>query len=114
MGHIVSRCLKVGGVMSESKTQAKILKWLDKMDYLTVKIIIANKSGILDIIACSPNGRYIEIEVKFGKNTLSALQEHRLSEVKRRHGVGISAWSLEEVIEGLKEAGERYITAPAN
>lgn len=99
--------------MSESKAQAKILKWLDKMGYLTVKVVIANKSGIADIIACSPTGRYIEIEVKFGTNKLSALQEYRLAEVKKRGGVSIAAWCLEDVIEGLKEAGERYIAAPA-
>lgn len=100
-------------MMSESKTQAKILKWLDKMGYLTVKVVLANKSGIADIIACSPTGRYVEIEVKFGANKLSALQEHRLAEVNKRGGVSIAAWSLEDVIDGLKEAGERYIAAPA-
>lgn len=90
--------------MSESKLQAKIIKYLESLGYLTCKVVLANKSGIPDIIACSPTGRHVEIEVKFGRNTLSALQEYRLNEVNKKGGVGIAAWSLEDVVNGLSKA----------
>lgn len=95
--------------MSESKLQAKIIKWLESKGYIVDKIVTATKAGTADILACSPSGRYIAVEVKFGKNTLSAIQEYKLKLINQSGGVGITAWTLEEVQQQLKDAGEKYI-----
>lgn len=91
--------------MSEQKLQAKILKWLDKQGFYTIKVIVCNKKGVTDIIACSPEGLFVGIEVKWGNNKPSKLQEYHVSEIKKRNGFAMVCWSLEELIKELKEVG---------
>lgn len=87
--------------MSEQKLQAKILKWLDANGYYTVKTIVSNKIGVPDILACSPEGLFVAIEVKFGNNKASQLQEYNLRRVTKNKGIAILTWDLETVIERL-------------
>ena len=88
--------------MSESKLQAKILNYLKEMGYWTIKVTVANKKGIMDIIACEPvTGLFIGIEVKWGTNKPSELQSYNIREIKKRGGKAFVAWSLEDVKEGL-------------
>ncbi|UOF80173.1 hypothetical protein [Caudoviricetes sp.] len=87
--------------MSEQKVQKKILEWLNANNYLAYKIVTANRAGVPDIIACSPIGQYVAIEVKYGSNTVSKLQDYVLREIKKRNGIAIVAYSLEDVIEAL-------------
>jgi hypothetical protein len=56
----------------------------------------------MDIIACAPGGRFVGIEVKFGKNKASKLQEYNISEVNKRGGLAFVVWSMEELQECLK------------
>jgi Holliday junction resolvase-like predicted endonuclease len=88
--------------MSEQKTQAKILDWLEANGFYAVKTIVSNKKGTLDIIACSPKGRYVAIEVKFGANTLSKLQAYNIKRVRERNGIAFVTWDLETVINELQ------------
>jgi Holliday junction resolvase-like predicted endonuclease len=88
--------------MSEQKTQAKILDWLEANSFYAVKTIVSNKKGTLDIIACSPKGRYVAIEVKFGANTLSKLQAYNIKRVRERNGIAFVTWDLETVINKLQ------------
>jgi Holliday junction resolvase-like predicted endonuclease len=85
----------------EAKLQAKILLWLKNNDYWVFKTIICNRNGIMDIIACSPKGRFVGIEVKSKNGTLTKLQSYNISEVVRRGGVSFEARSLETVIKTL-------------
>lgn len=89
--------------MSESKVQAKILQWLKDNDYWVFKTIACNRSGIMDIIGCSPTGQFIGIEVKFGANKASKLQSWNILEVARRGGIAMVAYSLEDVQNALKD-----------
>ena len=59
--------------MKEQAIQAKIIKWLEKEGYWTVKTIQCNKKGVPDILACSPEGRFVAIEVKAGRNKPSEI-----------------------------------------
>lgn len=93
--------------MSEQKLQSKILKWLDKQGFYTIKVIVCNKKGVTDIIACSPQGRFVGIEVKWGNNKPSKLQEYHVSEIKKRKGFAMVCWSLESLILKMKE--EDYV-----
>jgi len=77
--------------MKESTLQTKIIKYLEDKGFYVRKIITANKSGTPDLLACSPNGGFIGIEVKApGKlNNVSKLQEYNLQEIGKRGGVAL-------------------------
>ena len=92
--------------MSEQKLQSKILDWLKANGYWVFKTISCNRSGIMDIIGCTPKGQFLGIEVKFGSNKASKLQSWNILEVQRRGGIAFVAWSLEEVKEALKNASK--------
>ena len=83
--------------MSEQKLQKKILDWLTKEGYYTVKTIVSNKKGVPDILACSPTGQFVAIEVKFGRNKPSKLQEYNIAQIKKAGGIAFVAWDLETV-----------------
>jgi hypothetical protein len=59
------------------------------------------EKGISDIIACSPNGRFIAIECKKKGNKPSPDQLEFLDRVHRNNGIGIIAYSLDEVMRLL-------------
>lgn len=84
--------------MSEAKLQTKIIKWLESKNCYVIKIIAANKSGIHDIVGCLPNGRFFSVEVKYGSNTPSKLQEYNCQLIKKNKGLTMVAWDLESVI----------------
>lgn len=74
---------------------------MEDRDFYVFKTIQSNRKGIPDIIACAPNGRFIGIEVKHGYNKPSKLQAWNLMRICKNRGIGIVAWSLEDVIDEL-------------
>lgn len=86
----------------EQKLQTKILSWLKDNGFWCIKVIVSNKAGTMDIIACAPTGRFVGIEVKYGVNTASALQKYHIEEVLKRNGIAFVTWDLETVIFKLK------------
>lgn len=89
--------------MSEQQLQAKILKYLYAIGAYTVKVVSATRSGVPDIICCY-NGRFIVIEVKTGSNKPSALQLANIDSARKAGGLGLVAYSLEDVINFLHES----------
>lgn len=83
--------------MSESKLQKKILDWLKENGCWVFKTVVCNRSGIPDVIGCTPKGRLFGIEVKYGHNKASQLQEYNLREIAKRGGIAILAYDLETV-----------------
>ena len=92
--------------MRESELQRDAVKLLESMGYWVVRAIHNSKSGIMDLICCAPDGKFVGIELKVGKNTPSALQAMAIEEVLKRGGTAFVAWSLEDIKEGL-EKGRR-------
>lgn len=88
--------------MSEQKLQTKILAWLKDHDFWAVKIIVSSRAGTMDIIACSPKGRFVGIEVKWGANKPSELQSYHIAQVAKRGGIAFVAWDLETVVFKLQ------------
>lgn len=86
----------------EQKLQTKILEWLKDHNFWAIKVIVSSKTGTMDIIACSPKGRFVGIEVKLGANKPSALQSYNVAEVKKRNGIAFVTWDLETVIFHLQ------------
>lgn len=88
--------------MTEAKLQKKILDWLTNNGYYVVKVILSNKKGVPDILCCSPEGKFIAIEVKIGKNKTTRLQDYNLSSIRNNNGKAFVAYDLETVIKELK------------
>lgn len=90
----------------EREITNKILKWLRENKYYCEKIHGGGVqcSGIPDIIACI-NGRFIGIEVKYGKNKASILQAYKLAQINKSGGIGIVVYSLLDLQTQLKKRG---------
>lgn len=54
--------------------------------------------GSSDIIACSPEGRFVAVECKSSVGKLSTLQKDFLQNVKKMGGVAIVARSIDDLI----------------
>ena len=92
-------------MMSEQKLQAKIIKWLQSQGHYVFKTIVCNRNGIPDIIGCTTSGRFFAIEVKYGANKASKLQDWNIKEIKQRGGIALVAYSLEEVKQSIHLSG---------
>ncbi|MEO0132874.1 MAG: VRR-NUC domain-containing protein [candidate division WOR-3 bacterium] len=60
--------------MKEREIQKRLIRNLEREGWVVIKIILANKRGVPDIIAFR-NGEIKFIEVKTGNNKLTPLQE---------------------------------------
>mgnify|MGYP003630326766 CR=1 FL=1 len=90
--------------MSESKVQANILKWLKAEGHWVFKTVVCNRSGIPDVVGCTTWGQFFAIEVKFGYNKASKLQDWNISEIKKVRGIAFVAYNLETVIKEFSNA----------
>ena len=87
--------------MLEQAIQAKIIKLLISLGFDVIKIIRCNRTGVADIIACAPDGKFWAIEVKRQGGVVSALQAHYITEITRRHGIAFVAYSVTDVIDKI-------------
>lgn len=87
--------------MREQQIQHKIIKYLESIGYYVIKIIVANKSGVPDVVAAK-NGKVIFIEVKTKTGKLSALQKYNLKKILESGNDIIIARSIEDIKRGLK------------
>jgi Holliday junction resolvase len=86
--------------MNEQQLQAKIIKYITAKGGYVVKVITATKAGVPDIVCCY-KGRFYGIEVKVGRNKASALQLANLRQIAEAGGIGILAYSLDDVVKLL-------------
>jgi len=91
--------------MKESDVQRKIIKYLESQGCYTVKVQVASKAGVPDIIGCY-EGVFFGIEVKTPDkaSNVSKLQEYNLDQIRVASGQAIVAWNVEmveEFISGL-------------
>ncbi|NRA77900.1 MAG: VRR-NUC domain-containing protein [Pseudoalteromonas sp.] len=87
--------------MTESAIQSKILAWLKANGFWIFKTISCNRSGIMDIVGCTPRGRFLGIEVKTKIGRVSPLQEWNIEEVHARNGIAFVARDLDTVKQML-------------
>lgn len=57
--------------------------------------------GISDILGCMPDGRFIAVECKAGRNTLTKDQRVFLEQIRQAGGIGIVARSVDDVVDAL-------------
>ena len=91
-------------VMTEQSLQKKIIDYLNLHSYYVVKTVVTNKSGVPDIIACSPSGKFVAIEVKApGKlSTVSPIQQYNLDSIVNTNGIAFAADNLSTVKKYLE------------
>lgn len=88
--------------MTEQQIQKKIIDYLEKLGCICIKIITANKAGFSDIIACSPSGRFISIEVKSKGKKPTRLQAYKLAQFAEKNAIAFYADSFEMFLEKLQ------------
>lgn len=62
--------------------------------------------GASDIIACSPDGRFIAIECKTQKGRVTEMQKQFLTEIEKRGGVALVIRSVDELIDFIRTRHE--------
>lgn len=97
--------------MKEQQLQKIILDYLRLKRYVAIKFNssgIYNKKtgkyipqpqrGISDILACSPKGEFLAIEVKVNHNKSSEEQILFIESIRKNSGKAIIAYSLDDII----------------
>jgi len=90
----------------EGRVKVKVKKILDDINayHFSLQTGGYGKSGIPDIIACY-KGRFIAIECKAGKGTLTALQKYNIDQIISRNGLAIviNEGNMQELLTLIKE-----------
>lgn len=89
--------------MKEAAIQKKIINTLEAAGFFVVKNIIANKSGVPDIIACTTDGGFLAIEVKTTAGKLTKLQEEKINTIRQAGGIAFAVFGWEDFITKFKE-----------
>ena len=84
----------------EKKVQTDIIKYLKGEGYYVVIIVVANESGVPDILFCK-DGKFCAIEVKATgkKKNVTELQKIHLQMINASGGKAIVADNLWDVME---------------
>ena len=101
--------------MKEKDIQKQVIDFLRIKGFLVVKFpsvgiykqktnsyIPQSRKGISDLLACSPKGRFMAIEIKYGKNKASKEQQDFIEEVNDKNGYGFIAYSVDDVINMIR------------
>lgn len=101
--------------MKESEIQKQILDYCRLMGCLVFKVnnggvyiksrdcyMKSPMKGVSDIIGLTNKGRFLAIEVKMPKKKPSIEQVDFIERVKAKGGIGLVAWSLEDIIKIIK------------
>ena len=71
----------------ESKLQKKVKNSLKRKGWLVVKIILCSQNGWPDLMALSPEGKWVLLEMKATRERLKPLQEYVHSLIRDNRGV---------------------------
>ena len=88
----------------ESKIQKQIIEYLESIGAYVIKVVRANRSGVPDIIACSPSGRFyaIEVKAKGKKKTVTKLQQWHIDMINKTGGKAFVADSVQDVKDNIE------------
>lgn len=79
------------------RTQSGMAKVVNK--YGNQHMMRLAQAGTADITGCSKDGRFIAIECKIKPNKPTELQEHYLEEIRKRGGIALVAFDLNDVLQ---------------
>lgn len=86
---------------AESDIKKKIREHLEDNGWLVTFLIVSNKDGWPDVIACHDNARTLWVETKVKGNDLSDIQKVRHAQLKHKKHEVIVARSLQNLIDYL-------------
>lgn len=91
--------------MTEQQIQKQIITWLTDEGHYCVKVVVASKAGVPDIIACI-RGRFVAFEVKkpTTKHNVSALQQYNIRKIEQSGGGALVVSDVEQVKKFVNEA----------
>jgi hypothetical protein len=92
--------------MRESDIQRKILKYLESQGGYAVKVVVANRSGVPDILYCL-DGEFWAFEVKSPQGKQPPLQARHQTQNQKAGGKYFVVCSIEEVKQILGEYVKR-------
>jgi len=94
--------------MKEQQYQSKMIKYLESRGAYVVKIGVASKAGVPDILACY-KGFMVGVEMKTPttRNNVSKLQKYNLGKIKDCGGYSLVAVETSEVDFILDDIDER-------
>ena len=97
--------------MLEKTLTNRILKLLKDNGFFAVKIAggIHQQPGISDILACTPQGLFLAIEVKQKGKHPTALQRRFLDNVRKHSGIGLLIDDFETAKQAIKKIIEYEI-----
>jgi len=79
--------------------QSKVLKYLkSQSETWAIKVEVANERGCPDILCCC-KGVFFGIEIKEGKDRLSAIQTEQLKRIKAAGGRTIVVRNMDDIKE---------------
>lgn len=87
--------------MKEQDIQRGIIKYLISIGAYVVKIVVANRAGVPDIICCV-DGRLVGIEVKKKGGVVSALQKYHIKQINDAGGLALVAYSVDDVKNAIQ------------
>lgn len=67
-------------------------------------------AGTSDITGCTKDGRFVAFEAKIHPNKPTQLQDAYLEEVRKRGGIALVAYSLDDVINA-SDLAEKFAAA---
>ena len=82
----------------ESTLQRKISKYLESLGCYVVKVVVANKTGVPDLVFCY-DGKFMACEVKRKglKRNVTKLQQYHIDLINKTGGLAFVADSLDDV-----------------
>jgi hypothetical protein len=81
-GHLVQRT-NSGAIRTENMGRSRLIRLA--------------QAGTADITGCTKDGKFIAVECKIKPNKPTVLQEQYLNEIRKRGGIALVAYALEDV-----------------
>lgn len=92
--------------MKESALQTRIQRALRDQGCWVIKVHTDGMGvrGAPDILCCTPNGRFMALEVKTGTGRATEMQKYHLQQISNRNAVAAVVRSVEEALTALHSA----------
>ncbi len=88
----------------EWKIQNKIIKYLEWLEHLPIKLIKTNKNWIPDLLILLGDNKHLWIEVKTETWHLSKLQEFMIKKLEQKWDKVIVPYWYDDFLEQIKKA----------
>ena len=80
--------------MIGASLSAEVKTILIEQGYYVINVIAASEAGVSDLVACTPCGRFIALEIKGKGDDLKPLQIDKLNKVNACNGIGLEIRSI--------------------